>query len=106
MDSKLYCIILRKNLLPLARQHFDNDFNILQDNDPKHNSEYTTDWMDTNVPNIVQIPPYSPELNPIENLWRTLKRNVELRCPQNLNDLKKFLWMNVKKLKQKKFKLE
>lgn len=99
MDSKLYCTILRKNLLPLARQQFDNDFNILQDNDPKHNSEYTTNWMDTNVLNIVQIPPYSPELNPIENLWRTLKRNVEQRCPQNLNDLKKFLLDEWEKIK-------
>ncbi len=31
----------------------------------------------------------SPDLNPIENLWRELKPCVAQRQPQNLNDLEK-----------------
>jgi len=33
----------------------------------------------------------SPDLNPIENLWAIVKRNVEERRPKNLEDLEMFM---------------
>jgi putative transposase len=33
---------------------------------------YRNHWRPANV-TIIQLPPYSPELNPIENLWHYLK---------------------------------
>jgi len=35
----------------------------------------------------LDFPPYSPDLNPIENLWDNLKRRVEKRNPTNLEEL-------------------
>jgi transposase len=90
MNSKKYCQILSKNLLPLANDTFSN-FRILQDNDPKHNSEYTMEWLDKNGVSVLSIPAYSPDFNPIENLWRLLKLNVEKRNPQTIEELKAFL---------------
>ena len=36
-------------------------------------------------------PSNSPDLNPIENLWSVLKRNVELRQPRNIGELEIFM---------------
>ena len=36
-------------------------------------------------------PANSPDLNPIENLWNIVKRNVEKRMPQNQKDLTDFM---------------
>lgn len=36
-------------------------------------------------------PSNSPDLNPIENLWAIVKRNVEKRMPKNLAELEQFM---------------
>ena len=62
-----------------------------QDNDPKHTSRIAKEFLKENVPEIIDWPSNSPDLNPIENLWAIVKRNVEKRMPKNLDDLKQFL---------------
>ena len=37
--------------------------------------------------NCVEFPPYSPDLNPIENLWQHLEKRVEARLPNELDEL-------------------
>ena len=44
-----------------------------------------------NIPKIIDWPSYSPDLNPIENLWAIVKRNVEKRMPKNLGELERFM---------------
>ena len=91
IDSKLYCKILRYTLLPKAKILFGNDFRILHDGSGVHRSKLTQNWLNNNIPHLIKIPAYSPQLNPIENLWRILKLNVEKRSPQNLTQLKQML---------------
>ena len=72
MNSKKYCEILNTNLLPHVSNAF-NYFRILQDNDPKHNSEYTMEWMEEKGVSVLSIPKYSPDLNPIDKFVEVVK---------------------------------
>ena len=65
---------------------------LLQDNDPKHTSVLTQDWLRTHVPEYItpeQWAPRSPDLNPIENIWALVARQVSLRQPKTVDALKR-----------------
>ena len=49
----------------------------LQDNAPQHKSVLVRTWLFNNGIQCIEFPPYSPDLNPIENLWADLARRVE-----------------------------
>ena len=49
-------------------------------------------------------PSSSPDINPIENLWGLVKRNVEKRKPRNLEDLKVFMVEEWEKIPQETIK--
>ena len=50
------------------------------DNDPKHTSRDVRNDLEMKLRgHVLQWPLYSPDLNPIENIWAYLKHNVEKR---------------------------
>ena len=90
MNAEFYVTILEEQL-PEVREMLGNNWRFQQDNDPKHTSRLAKNFLQENVPVVMDWPSNSPDLNPIENLWALVKRNVEKRKPKNLDDLGEFM---------------
>ena len=69
----LFTEILDRTLVPFVRDKFPDSHQFMQDNDPKHTSNYAKYFIIDNKINWWKTPAQSPNLNPIENLWHELK---------------------------------
>jgi transposase len=88
LDAPLMRTILSTHLLPSAARLFHTTaWWYQQDNDPKHTSRIVQQWLFSHGIQMLDFPPYSPDLNPIENLWANLKPRVEARNARNIDEL-------------------
>ena len=72
--------ILRDYLLPTFDEHLPGEPIrwLLWDNDPgRHMSNIVKQWLHTNSITCLEFPPYSPDLNPIENLWADMVKRLD-----------------------------
>ncbi len=91
MDAKLFVEILSTHLKQSAALYYQTDppeqWYFLQDNAPQHNSIKARTWLHNNGISVLDFPPYSPDLNPIENLWNHLARVVETAQATTMEEL-------------------
>ena len=76
-----------------------------QDNNPKHTSKSTMDYLKGRTLKVLAWPSQSLDLNIIENLWVALKRAVHARRPKNIIELEAFSkdeWEKIQKKQELK----
>ncbi|KAK3568913.1 hypothetical protein QTP86_019559, partial [Hemibagrus guttatus] len=91
MNSAVYQKILKENVRPsVCDLELKRTWVLQQDNDPKHTSKSTSEWLKKNKMKTLEWPSQSPDLNPIEMLWHDLKKVVHARKPSNVAELQQF----------------
>ena len=71
---------------------------IVLDNFKTHHAKKVKEEAEKLSISLVYLPPYSPDLNPIENVWKSVKRAVSEASPLNVDELKETIAKAFKKL--------
>lgn len=87
MDRFLYRAILEDVMLPYAEYEMPLKFVFQHDNDPKHTAKIVKQWFVEKNIRVLQWPPQSPDLNPIENLWEIIEKKIRTQNISNKNQL-------------------
>lgn len=75
-DSGKYINTLGDYLFPFAHMHYGPEFVFMQDNASIHRSKVTMKFLEDHEVKLFDHPALSPDLNPIENVWGYLVRQV------------------------------
>jgi hypothetical protein len=79
VDSADYIDTLRRFLMPLIEGRV-HEYVLMQDGAPAHRAKATMEYIASVGLEVASWPPYSADLNPIENVWATMKGRCEVDC--------------------------
>ena len=87
MDSEQYIKMLSIANSEIWKLH-PNEFILLWDNDSKHRSDISLNYYIENNVQLLEWPAYSPDLNPIENIWGNIKNNLGSKVYNKIESIK------------------
>jgi transposase len=75
-------------LVKIAEQNLETKIILILDNSRSHHADKTVRKARELKITLVFLPPYSPDLNPVEFVWKTIKREISVRFIQSKEHLR------------------
>ena len=85
MDGELFLAWVKTGLVPCLRR----DDVVVMDNLATHKVAGVREAIEAAGARLEYLPPYSPDLNPIENLWSKVKQGMKSQEPRSVRQLLK-----------------
>jgi transposase len=83
MDGELFVAWVKQGLVPSLQR----DDVVIMDNLATHKVAGVREAITAAGARLEYLPPYSPDFNPIENLWSKVKQGVKSRAPRTARQL-------------------
>ena len=99
INAERYIEVLEQHMLPSRRRLLQGRPCIFQqDNAKPHTASITTAWLRRRRVRVLNWPACSPDLSPIENIWRIMKWKIRQRRPRTVEQLESYIrqeWDNI-----------
>lgn len=100
-----YMNIIENHVFPMM-DAFNEPHVYMHDNAPVHTANAVTNLLNSYPVDVLHWPPYSPDLNPIENVWSTVTRNwpdFDRRDHNILREVIQQRWNRLRNMPRNKF---
>ena len=89
INAKVYVDMLEQDFFSKWENDLPQNFIFMQDNAPPHSAHYTCAYLSEKKVKVLEWPPYSPDLNPIENVWAIMSNHIycQGKTYKNTNEL-------------------
>jgi transposase len=83
MDGGMFLAWIRQGLVPLLQK----DDLVIMDNLATHKVQGVLEAIEAAGARLRYLPPYSPDFNPIENMWSKIKQSLRSMAPRTQDEL-------------------
>lgn len=91
INAAVYKELLKQHVLPPLRTAVNQPAVFMQDNAPCHTAKSVKKFFSEENVTVMDWPAQSPDLNPIENVWKLLNERTKKQNPSNVAELWNYL---------------